>query len=49
MPTIKDAQSSGADLVAAALPTLEASGAQNAADVFQVILNRSKNRKKSVG
>ena len=47
--TIKDAQSSGADLVAAAhLATLEASGAQNAADVFQVILNRSKNRKKSV-
>ena len=47
--TIKDAQSSGADLVAAAhLATLEASGAQNAADVFQVILNRSKKRKKSM-
>ena len=47
--TIKEAQASGADLIAAAhLSTLEASGAQNAADVFQVILNRSKNRKKSV-
>ena len=47
--TIKDAQSSGADLVAAAhLATLEASGAQNVADVFQVILNRSKKRKKSI-
>ena len=46
---IKDAKASGADLVAAAhLATLEASGTQNVADVFQVILNRSKNRKKPV-
>ena len=46
---IKDAQSSGADLVAAAhLATLEASGLQNVADVFQVILNRSKKRNKSI-
>ena len=46
---IKDAKASGADLVAAAhLATLEASGAQNVADVFQVILNRSKKRKQPV-
>lgn len=41
--TIQQAQASGADLIAAAhLATLEASGSQNVADVFQVILNRSK-------
>lgn len=41
--TISDAKSSGADLVAAAhLATLEASSPQHVADVFQVILNRSK-------
>ena len=46
---IKDAKASGADLVAAAhLATLEASGTQNVADVFQVILNRSKKRKQPV-
>ena len=47
--TIKDAKASGADLVAAAhLATLEASGAQNAADAFQVMLNRAKKEPLSV-
>ena len=47
--TIKDAKTSGADLVAAAhLATLEASGAQNAADAFQVMLNRAKKEPLSV-
>ena len=47
--TIKDAKTSGADLVAAAhLATLEASGAQNVADAFQVMLNRAKKEPLSV-
>ena len=47
--TIKDAKTSGADLVAAAhLATLEASGAQNAADAFQVMLNRARKEPLSV-